>query len=78
MEVVEGGVNKIDDAASAVDVEIEALITYVKHTFLMRDLMKERKQWEDNRQKKVTDAIAKAMKQWDDEHYPCLLQATWG
>jgi hypothetical protein len=57
-EAVERAVNKMDNAASAVDIE--------------------RKEWEDNRQKKVTDAIARAMKQWDDEHYPRLLQASWG
>jgi hypothetical protein len=77
-EAVERAVNKMDNAANAVDIEIGDLITYVKHVFLMRDLKKERKEWEDNRQKKVTDAIARAMKQWDDEHYPRLLQASWG
>ena len=60
------------------DVEMAALITYVQHIFVMREVVKERKQWEDDRQKKVSEAIAKAMKQWDAEHYLRLLQATWG
>ena len=77
-QAVVGVVNKIDDAATVVDVEVQALITYVKHIFVMRDVVKERKQWEDNRQKKITEAIAKAMKEWDDKHYPRLLEATWG
>ena len=71
-------VSRMDEAATAVDEELHALTTYVQHIFIMQDVVKARKQWEDNRQKKVSAAIAKAMKDWDDEHYPRLLQATWG
>ena len=76
-EVVVATISKVHDAA-AVAAEVDALVKYVEHTFLMREVMKERKQWEDDRQAKVTEAIARAMKAWDDEHYPRLLQATWG
>lgn len=65
-KAVVGVFSNIDDA-TAVDVEIAALTTYVQHIFVMGEVVKERKQWEDNRQKKVSEAIAKAMKQWDDE-----------
>ena len=70
-------VSKVHDEA-ALAVEIGALLKYVEHTLLMREVKKQRKQWEEDRQAKVTDAIARAMKDWDDEHYPRLLQATWG
>ena len=76
-QAVLGVVTNIDNA-SAMDVETTALIRYVQHIFVMREVVRERKQWEDDRLKKVSDAIAKAMKRWDDEHYPRLLQATWG
>ena len=58
--------------------EVAALLKYVDHSFQMREVMKQRKEWEDVRQAKVTDAIARAMKEWDDKHYSQLLQATWG
>ena len=77
-EAVMGVVRKIEDASASVDVEIAALTTYVQHIFVVREVAKERKQWEDGRQKKVSKAIALAMKQWDAEHYPRLLQTTWG
>ena len=76
-EVVVATVSKAHDVA-AVAAEVGALVKYVEHTFLMREAMRQRKQWEDDRQAKVTEAIAKAMKEWDDEHYPRLLMATWG
>jgi hypothetical protein len=76
-EVVVGLISDSENA-TRMDLETAALLTYVQHIFVMREVVKERKQWEDDRQKKVSDAIAKAMKQWDDEHYPRLLQATWG
>ena len=77
IELVVAIVSKADDA-SAIAAEIGALVKYVEHTFLMREVTKQRKQWEDDRQAKVNDAIARAMKAWDDEHYPHLLLATWG
>ena len=67
-EAVMGVVRKIEDASASVDVEIAALTTYVQHIFVVREVAKERKQWEDGRQKKVSKAIALAMKQWDAEH----------
>ena len=76
-ESVVAVVNKVHDEA-ALEVEIGALLKYVEHTLIMREVKKERKQWEEDRQGKVTDAIARAMKDWDDENYPLLLQATWG
>ena len=44
----------------------------------MCEVMKQRKQWDEDRHAKITDTIARSMKQWDDEHYPRLLEATWG
>ena len=44
----------------------------------MWEVMKQQRQWDYDRQAKVSEAIAKVMKEWDDEHYPHLLQATWG
>ena len=41
-------------------------------------LFKRIKQWDDDRQVKVSAAIATAMTEWDEEHYPRLLEATWG
>jgi hypothetical protein len=76
-QAVGGVVSHIEDA-NVVAVEIAALLTYVQHIFDMRVVLKERKQWEDNRLQKVNEATAKAMKQWDEQHYPRLLQATWG
>lgn len=70
-------VSKVNDPA-AVNDEIDALLKYVEHTLLMREVKRQRKQWEDDRQAKVTEAISKAMKDWDAEHYPHLLDATWG
>ena len=70
-------VSKVHDP-TALAVEIEALLKYVEHTLVMREVKKQRKQWEEDRQAKVSEAIARAMKGWDDEHYPRLLQATWG
>ena len=58
--------------------EIDALLRYVEHTLVMREVQQLRKRWEEDRQNKVEEAIAKAMKEWDNEHYPTLLQATWG
>jgi hypothetical protein len=69
--------SKVGDE-SGIAYEIAALLSYIEHTFVMRNVMKQRKQWDDDRQAKVSAAIATAMTQWDDEHYPRLLQATWG
>ena len=76
-QVVGGVVSHIEDA-NAVAVEIAALLTYVQHIFDTREVVKERTQWEDTRLHKINEATAKAMKQWDKQHYPRLLQATWG
>ena len=58
--------------------EVDAMIDYVQHMFVMRNVTAQRKKWDDDRQSKVNAAIANAMKTWDDEHYPSLLEATWG
>ena len=76
-QTVVNTVGKVHDP-TAVAIEIDALLKYVEHTLVMREVKKQRKQWEEDRQTKVTEAIAVAMKEWDDEHYPRLLQATWG
>lgn len=76
-DAVVATLGKVHDAA-AVTAEVGALVKYVEHTSLTREVMRQRKQWEDDRQAKVNDAIARAMKVWDDEHYPRLLLATWG
>ena len=76
-DVVVSTVGKLHEV-NAMAAEVHALVKYVEHVFQMREVMKQRKLWEDDRQAKVTEAIAKAMKEWDDEHYPRLLQATWG
>lgn len=70
-------VSKVNDA-SAIALEIGALIRYVEHTLAMREIKTQRKKWEEDRQAKVTVAISRAMKEWDDAHYPSLLLATWG
>ena len=76
-ELVVATLNKVHDRA-VVAAEVGHLVKYVEHSFIMREVMKQRKQWEDDRQSKVNEAIARAMKVWDDEHYPRLLLATWG
>ena len=76
IEVVIATVSKVHDGA-AVAAEVGAFVKYVKHTFLMQEVMKQRKQWVDDRQAKVNEAIARAMKAWDNEHCPRLLLATW-
>ena len=76
-QAVGGVVSHIEDA-NAVAQEIGALLNYVQHVFTMREVAIQRKQWEDTRLQKVSEATAKAMKQWDEQHYPRLLQATWG
>ena len=76
-QAVVATISKVHDVAAVV-VEIGALVRYVEHTLIAREVKTQRKQWEEDRQAKVTEAIAKAMKDWDDEHYPRLLHATWG
>lgn len=60
-EVVVAIVSKIHDVAD-VAAEIGALVKYVEHTFLMREVKRQRKQWEEDRQAKVNAAIGIAMK----------------
>ena len=76
-EAVVWAITKVDDE-TAMQVEVAALVKYVDHSFQVREVMKLRKEWEDDRQAKVDDSIARAMKEWDDKHYPRLLQASWG
>lgn len=70
-------INKVHDD-SALESEIGALCRYMEHTFAVQDVLRQRKQWDDERQLKVSNAIAQAMRQWDEEHYPRLLEAVWG
>ena len=74
--IVAGVVNKIHDAP-ALATEIVALVTYVHDIFVRREVVNQRKQWEVERTRKVSEAIARAMKRWDDDNYPRMLQATW-
>ena len=69
--------DKVDDDG-ALQSEIGALRHYIQHACNMRQVARQRKQWDEERQAKISDTIARAMKQWDDEHYPRLLEATWG
>ena len=76
-QLVVAAVTKAPDEVALAQ-EIDALVKYVEHTLLMQQVMKQRKQWEEDRQAKVDEAIARAMKEWDDEHYPRFLHCTWG
>ena len=76
-QTVVATISQVGDG-SGLACEIEALLTFIQHMFGMRNVMRQRKQWEEDRQAKITAAIALAMKQWDDDHYPRLLEATWG
>ena len=77
MQIVVVTMSKVHDTTSVV-FEINALLMYVLHMFAMQEVIKLQKQWDIDRQAKVILAIAKAMKQWNDDHYSCLLHATWG
>ena len=76
-ETVVATMKKVDDEP-ALQVEVDALVNYIQHMVYMRNVMKQRLQWDEDRQAKVNAAIATTMKQWDDEHYPSLLEETWG
>ena len=76
-EMVVATMSKVSQKAGIAG-EITALVNYIEDRILTRNVMKLRKQWDDDRHAKVTAAIATAMTQWDEEHYPKLLQATWG
>ena len=45
---------------SGVESEIDALLNYGQHVFNMRNVLKQRKQWDEDRQAKITSAIALA------------------
>ena len=66
-QTVVNTVSKVQEPIAVV-AEIDALLKYVKHTFVMREGKKQRKQWEEDRHTKLEEAIARAMKEWDDEH----------
>jgi hypothetical protein len=70
-------INRVEDRTALTN-EIAALCEYIQHACDMREAIKQRKQWDEDRQAKISDSIARSMKQWDDEHYPRLLEATWG
>ena len=76
-ESVVATMSKVGDEP-ALAAEVDALQNYIQHMVLTRNLTKQRAQWDEERQSKVNAAIAAAMKHWDDEHYPSLLEATWG
>ena len=67
----------VDDNA-ALQSEIAALCHYIQHTCNMRQVTKQRKQWDEDRLARINDTISRVMREWDDEHYPRLLEATWG
>jgi hypothetical protein len=56
-----GVISKIQDAP-ALATEIVALVTYVHDIFVRREVVNQRKQWEDERTKKVGEAVARVMK----------------
>ena len=58
--------------------ELDALCRYIQNMCLAREVLKQRKQWDDERQARISEALSKSMKEWDNEHYPRLLEATWG
>lgn len=76
-QTVVATIGKMHDGATIV-AEIGALLNYVQHVFATQEVMRQRKQWDEDREAKVNETIARAMKEWDDEHYPRLLHATWG
>lgn len=76
-EAVVATMSKVGDE-SQFNYEIDALLKYIEHVFVSRSVQRQRKQWDEERQAKVNAAIASAMKEWDDQHYPRLLEATWG
>lgn len=53
--------SQVDDDA-ALQSEIGALCHYIQHTFVSHEVMKQRKQWDDDRQAKISNAILRAMK----------------
>jgi hypothetical protein len=77
-KMVVAAMSQVDEEA-ALQSEIGALCHYVQHTVESRGVMKQRKQWEERyRQAKINAIISRAMKEWDMEHFPRLLEATWG
>lgn len=61
---------------TALKFENDDLFHYIQHNFIMREVMKKRMLWDDDRQTNINNVIAKAMKQWDNEHYPHMLKTT--
>ena len=76
-ETVLAAMSQVDDDV-AFQSEFDALCRYIEHMCITREVFKQRKQWEDERQAKINEAVSRAMKEWDNEHYPRLLEATWG
>ena len=76
-KTVVAAVSKAGDEAALAS-EIGALLNYVQYRLLTLNVAKQRKQWDVDREAKVAAAISEAMKKWDDQHYPRLLEATWG
>ena len=60
-ETVVATISKVGDA-SGVTAEIDALLNLVQHMFAQCNVMRQRKQWEEDRQAKISSAIALAMK----------------
>lgn len=54
-------INRVGDEAG-LGSEINALVNYIQHMFHMRNVLKQRKQWDEDRQAKIVAAIAAAMK----------------
>ena len=76
-KIVNVAMSQADDEA-ALQSEIRGLCHYVQHTVEAREVNKQRKLWEEERQAKINDIVSGAMKEWDNVHYPRLLEATWG
>ena len=75
--MVVAAMSRVDEDA-VLQTEIGALCHYVQHTVESREVLKQRRQWDEDRQAKISELISAAMKAWDMEHYPRLLEATWG
>ena len=60
-ENVVATISRVGDEAG-LGSEINALVNYIQHMFHMRNVLKQRKQWDEDRQAKIVAAIAAAMK----------------
>lgn len=60
-KIVVAAMSEVDDEA-ALQTEIAHLCHYVQHTIMSREVMLQRKQWDDDHKAKISDVISRAMK----------------